>query len=71
MSTPRKKQGQGATKRRHAEHGSVHPEMQRRPKKEAVPGDESSKTAPTTQRDARGNHDRDGNQEQPRKVAGG
>jgi hypothetical protein len=70
MSTPRKKQGQGATKRAHADGGSVHPEMQRA-KKQAVPGDKSSKTAPTTQRDARGNHDRDGNQEQTRKVAGG
>ena len=70
MSTPRKKQGQEATKRPHAEDGSVHPEM-RPVKKGAVPGDKSSKTAPTTQRDARGNHDRDGNQEQTRKLAGG
>jgi hypothetical protein len=70
MSTPRKKKGQGPTKRPDAEDGSVHPEM-RRVKKSAVPGDKSSKTAPTTERDARGNDDRDGNQEQVRKVAGG
>jgi hypothetical protein len=71
MTTPRKKQGQEATKSPDAEDGSVHPETRRRVKRAAVPGDKSSKTAPTTQRDARGTHDRDGNQEQTPKVAGG
>lgn len=76
MSTTRKTQGQEA-KSPDAEDGSVHPETRQRVNKAAVPGgkrvpgDKSSKTAPTTQRDARGNHDRDGNQEQSRKVAGG
>jgi hypothetical protein len=71
MSTPRKKQGPEPTKHPDAKDGSVHPETRRRVSREALPGDKSSKTAPTTQRDARGTHDRDGNQEQTPKVAGG
>jgi hypothetical protein len=77
MTTPRKTPGPESTTTPDAEDGSVHPETRQRVKKEAVPGDKSvpgdgsSKAAPTTQRDARGTHDRDGNQEQSRKVAGG
>jgi hypothetical protein len=76
MSTTPKTQGQEATKSPDAQDGSVHPETQQRVEKAAVPGgksvpgDKSSKTAPTTQRDARGTHDRDGNQEQSRKAGG-
>ena len=77
MSTTRRMQGPESTKSPDAEDGSVHPETRQRVTKEAVPGDKSapgdksSKAAPTTQRDERGTHDRDGNQEQSRKVAGG
>ena len=51
--------------------GTVHPETRKPGKKAGVPDDSSSKAATKAQPDARTGHDKDGNAEQARHVAGG
>jgi hypothetical protein len=56
---------------RPAQQVTAQPQSSARVKKVGAPGADSSKSSTTGERDTRSSHDKDGNAEQARRVAGG